>query len=50
MSGKNLVPKLNAKMLSASQIAGILNFNVSKTIGDIKLTFCMQLHIYKATN
>ena len=26
---------LNAKMLLASQIAGFLNFNVSKTIGGI---------------
>ena len=45
MSGKNLVLELNAKMLSANQIAGFLNFNISKTIGGIKLIFCMQLHI-----
>ena len=37
MSGKNLVLKLNAKMLWANQIALFLNFNISKTIGDIKL-------------
>ena len=39
MSGKNLVVKLNAKMISANQIAGFLNFNISKTIGGIKLIF-----------
>ena len=39
MSGKNLVLKLNAKMLSANHIAGFLNFNISKTIGVIKLIF-----------
>ena len=32
MSGKNLVLKLNAKMLSVNQIAGFLNLNISKTI------------------
>ena len=31
MSRKNLVFRLNAKMLLASQIARILNFHVSKT-------------------
>ena len=41
MSGKNVALKLNAKMLSANQSAGFLNFNISKTIGDIKLIFCM---------
>ena len=45
MSVKNLVLELNAKMLSSNQIAGFLNFNISKTIGDIKLIFCMQVHI-----
>ena len=45
MSGKNLVFELNAKMLSANQIAGFLNFDISKTIGSIKLIFCMQEHI-----
>ena len=39
MSGKNLVLELNAKMLLANQIAGVLNFNISKTIGGIKLIF-----------
>ena len=36
---------LNAKVLSANQIAGFLNINISKTIGVITLIFCMQLHI-----
>ena len=45
MSGKNQVLELNAKMLLANQIAGFLNFNISKTIGGIKLIFCMQEHI-----
>ena len=39
MSGKNLVLELNAKMLLANQIAGFLNFNISKTIGGINLIF-----------
>ena len=39
MSGKNLVLELNAKMLSVNQIAGLLHFNISKTIGTIKLIF-----------
>ena len=37
------------KMLSINQIAGFLylkNFDISKTIGVIKLIFCMQVHIY----
>ena len=42
MSGKNLVLKLNAKMLLVNQILGSLNFNISKTIGVIKLIF---LHV-----
>ena len=42
MSGKNLVLEVNAKMLSVRQIAGFLNFNISQTIGGIKLIFCMQ--------
>ena len=33
---------LNAKMLSANRIAGFLNFNISKTIGVIKLISCMD--------
>ena len=36
MSVKNLVLKLNSKIFSANQIAGFLNFNISKTIGGIK--------------
>ena len=39
MSGKNLDLELNGKMLSANQIAGFLNYNISKTTGGIKLTF-----------
>ena len=46
MSGKYLVLKLNAKMLLASQIAGFSNFDISKIIGGIKLTFCMQVKNY----
>ena len=46
MSGKNPVLKLNAKMLSANQIAGFLTFNISKTMGGINLIFYMQAHIY----
>ena len=45
MFGKNLVLKLNAKMLLANQIAGFLNFNNSETIGGITLIFCKQVHI-----
>ena len=40
MFGKNLVLKLYAKILPANQIAGFLNFNISKTIGVIKLNWC----------
>ena len=43
--GENLILKLNAKMLSANQEAGSLNFIISNTIRDIKLNFCMQVHI-----
>ena len=46
MSVKNLVLKLNAKMLSANQIARFLNFNISKTIGGTNVIFCMKVHIY----
>ena len=36
-------------MLSANQVAGFLNFDISETIGDMKLGFfCMQ--VIKATN
>ena len=45
MSGKNLFVELNAKLLSANHVMGLLNFIISKTIGSIKLTFCMQVHI-----
>ena len=37
--------KLNAKMLSANQIAGFLNFSISKTIGGIKFIFYMEVPI-----
>ena len=46
--------QVNAKMLSANQIAGFLNFNVSKTVGGIKLiflhtgTYQLKLQIYPA--
>ena len=30
MTGKNLALELNAKMLSANEIVGFLNFNISK--------------------
>ena len=33
MSGKNLALELNARILSASQNAGFLKFNISKTFG-----------------
>ena len=45
MSGKNLVLELNAKILSANQIAEFLNFDISKTIRGIKLILRMQVHI-----
>ena len=48
MSGKNLVVELNAKMLSANQIVGFINFNISKTIEGIKLyagTYILKLQI-----
>ena len=34
------------KCKNAHQTAGFLNFDISKTIGGIKLILCMQLHIY----
>ena len=38
---------VNAKMLLISQITGFLNFNISKTIGGIKLLLLgKQVHIY----
>ena len=46
MSGKNVVLELNAEMLSANQIAGFLNFNISKNYWRHKVDFCMQVHIY----
>ena len=51
MPGENLVLKLNAKMLSAIQIAGFLNFNISKSVGGIKLfslhagTYLLKLQV-----
>ena len=51
MSGKDLVLKLNAEILSANQIAGFLNFINSETSGGIKLIFCALKYIYiKAKN
>ena len=48
MSGKNLVLKLNAKMLSVNQTTGFLNFNISKTIGGIKqIFFCAGAYLLK---
>ena len=57
MSGKNPILKLyseldyqvwfrNVKMLSTNQIGGLLNFNISKTIGDIKWIYYLNVHIY----
>ena len=34
-------------MLSTNEIAGLLNFKISKTIGGINFTFCVQVHILK---
>ena len=39
MSKKNLYLKLNAKMLSANQIAGFLNFSISKNNWRCKVHF-----------
>ena len=47
MSGKNLVLKLNTRMLSANQIAGFLNCNISKTFGGIKLILHAGTYILK---
>ena len=48
MHEKNMILKLNAKMLSTNQIAGFLNFNISKTIGDIKwIFFSVCTHLLK---
>ena len=41
MSAKSLILEWNAEMLLANQIAGFLNFNISKTIGALKLIFCI---------
>ena len=49
MSGKNLVLKLNAKIVSANQIAGFSNF-IWKTIAGIKLFFACRYISIKATN
>ena len=37
--------RVKYKNALANQIAGFLNFNISKTIGGIKLIFWMQVHI-----
>ena len=50
MFGENLVLELNAKMLLANQIAGFLNFNISETVGGIKLIFACKYISIKATN
>ena len=58
MSGKNLILKLysqldyqvwfaNVKMLSTNQIAGFLNYNISKTIGDISGLLSICTHLLK---
>ena len=53
MPGENLVLALNAEMFLANYIAGFLNFNISQTIGVIKLLgdktliLFMQRHIYE---
>ena len=39
MSWKNQILELSAKMVLDSHIAVFLNFNISKTIGGIKLIF-----------
>ena len=44
MSGKNLVLELNVKMLSASQIAGFLNFNMCVHIMYV-CTYLLKLQI-----
>ena len=46
MPEKSLILELNVKILSPNQIAGFLNFNISRTIGGITLIFCIQVHIY----
>ena len=43
---ERLVLDLNAKMSLANQTAAFLNFDISKTIGGIKLIFYMQVHIF----
>ena len=43
-SGKFFL-ELYAKMPLSNQIAGFLIFNLSKSIGGVKLIFCMQVHI-----
>ena len=45
-----MILKLNAKMLSTNQIAGFLNFYISKTIGSTKLIFYIQVHIWQFGN
>ena len=50
MSGKNLVIELNGRMLSSNQIAGFLDFDISKTVGGKSWFFaCIYISI-KAIN
>ena len=46
MFGRNLIVELYVKMLSANQIAGFLNFNISKIFVGIKKIFSMYVHVY----
>ena len=50
MSGKNLVLKLNAKMLLTNQIAGFLNFNISETIEVEVDNLPVGTYLLKGTN
>ena len=48
MSGKNLILKLNAKMLLVNHIAGFLNFNISKNYWSCKVDFLPEItHLLK---
>ena len=49
MPGKNLILKLNAKMLPANEEAEFLNF-ISKTIRDRKLIFACRYISVKVAN
>ena len=46
MSRKNLVLELKGKMFSANQIAGFVNFNISKTTGGMKLIFLRAAYLF----